>query len=116
MKIRTLEEPYRAVVLAEKYKKFPANVQAAIATPEAERTPGQVLLANQVTRTVSAGGAEIDRLMKPEDLEQKKKLTAELARIEKEKPAPIPMAMGITDGDYRFTPDGPGDEPAPAKA
>ncbi len=53
--------------------------------------------------------------MKPEDLEQKKKLTAELARIEKEKPAPIPMAMGITDGDYRFTPDGPGDEPAPGK-
>ena len=25
------------------------------------------------------------------------------------------MAMGITDGDYRFTPDGPGDEPAPGK-
>jgi len=23
--------------------------------------------------------------------------------------------MGITDGDYRFTPDGPGDEPAPGK-
>jgi len=25
------------------------------------------------------------------------------------------MAMGITDGDYRFTLDGPGDEPAPGK-
>ena len=25
------------------------------------------------------------------------------------------MAMGMTDGDYRFTPDGPGDEPAPGK-
>jgi hypothetical protein len=23
--------------------------------------------------------------------------------------------MGVTDGDYRFTPDGPGDEPAPGK-
>ena len=61
MTIRTLEQPYRAVLLAEKYKKFPANVQAAIATPEAERTPGQVLLANQVIRTVSAGSSEIDR-------------------------------------------------------
>ena len=30
-----LEQPYREVLLAEKYKKFPANVQAAIATPEA---------------------------------------------------------------------------------
>jgi hypothetical protein len=25
------------------------------------------------------------------------------------------MAMGVTDGDYRFTPDGPGDEPALGK-
>jgi hypothetical protein len=25
------------------------------------------------------------------------------------------MAMSVTDGDYRFTPDGPGDEPAPGK-
>ena len=23
--------------------------------------------------------------------------------------------MGVTDGDYRFAPDGPGDEPAPGK-
>ncbi|HYI94930.1 MAG TPA: PSD1 and planctomycete cytochrome C domain-containing protein [Bryobacteraceae bacterium] len=113
--IRTVEQPYRAVILAERYKKFPANVQQAIATPEAERTPGQVLLANQVTRTVSAPPAEIDKIMKPEDLEEKKRLAAEVVEIEKQRPAPIPLAMGITDGDYRFTPDGPGDEPAPGK-
>ena len=70
MKIRTIEA-HRGVILAEKYKKFPANVQAAIATPEAERTPGQVLLADQVTRTVSAASSEIDRIMKPEDLDRK---------------------------------------------
>ncbi len=114
-KIRAVEQPYRAVILAEKYKKFPANVQQAIATPEAERTPGQTLLANQVTRTVSAAPAEIDRIMKPDDLAEKKRLSAEMAEIEKQRPAPIPVAMGITDGDYRFTPDGPGDEPAPGK-
>src|SRR5262249_11482542 len=28
-------------------------------------------------------------------------------------PAPLPVAAGIRDGDYRFTPDGPGDEPVP---
>ena len=27
--------------------------------------------------------------------------------------APLPIAAGIRDGDYRFTPDGPGDEPVP---
>jgi hypothetical protein len=114
-KIREVEQPYRETLLAEKYKKFPPNVQEAIATPEAQRTPGQVLLANQVIRTVGVGSAEIDRIIKPEDLARKKELLALQASIEKERPAPIPMAMGITDGDYRFTPDGPGDEPAPGK-
>jgi hypothetical protein len=114
-KIRTLDEPYRQELLPAKYKRFPENVQIAIRTPEAQRTPGQVLLANQIIRTVSVSPGEIDRIMKPEDLAQKKKLQAEIAEIEKERPKAIPMAMSVTDGDYRFTPDGPGDEPAPGK-
>jgi hypothetical protein len=63
--------PIEGPLLAEKYKKFPANVQAAIATPEETRTPGQALLAGQVVRTVSVSSAEIDRAMKPADLETK---------------------------------------------
>src|SRR5258708_31906830 len=35
--------------------------------------------------------------------------------LEARRPAPIPVDMGITDGDYRFVPDGAGDEPAPGK-
>ncbi|HYP12838.1 MAG TPA: DUF1553 domain-containing protein, partial [Bryobacteraceae bacterium] len=58
---------------------------------------------------------DIDRVLEPQDLARKKQLAAELAQVEKERPEPIPVAMGITDGDYRFTPDGPGDEPAPGK-
>ena len=114
-KLRELERPYREQLLPAKYKKFPQNVQEAIATPEDKRTAGQALLASQVIRTVSVSGAEIDRIMKPEDSAQKQLLNEEIARIEKERPKPIPVAMGITDGDYRFTPDGPGDEPAPGK-
>ena len=114
-KLRDLEQPYRDRLLPAKYSRFPKNVQDAIATPEAERTPGQVLLAGQVIRTVSVSAAEIARIITPEDLEQSRKLNAEIASIEKERPAPIPVAAGITDGDYRFTPDGPGDEPAPGK-
>jgi Protein of unknown function (DUF1553)/Protein of unknown function (DUF1549)/Planctomycete cytochrome C len=113
--LRELERPYREQLLPAKYKRFPQNVQEAIATPEDKRTPGQTLLAGQVIRTVSVSEAEIDRIMKPEDKAQKQILKAEIARIEKERPEPIPVAMGITDGDYRFTPDGPGDEPAPGK-
>ena len=114
-KLRELDQPYKDRLLPAKYKKFPANVREAIATPEEKRTPGQVLLAGQVIRTVSVSPAEIDRIMTPEDLAQKKKLNGELAAIEQERPKPIPMAAIVTDGDYRFTPDGPGDEPAPGK-
>ena len=114
-KIRTLETPYRNALLPAKYKRFPQNVQDAIAVPEASRTPGQQLLASQVIRTVSVSSGEIDRIMKPEDLAEKRRLDAQIAAINKQRPKPIPVAMGMTDGDYRFTPDGPGDEPAPGK-
>lgn len=113
--LRSLEQPYRDLLLPPKYKTFPENVRVAIATPEEKRTPGQKLLASQVLLTVSVSSAEIDRVMKSEDLAAKKTLLAQIKTVELERPAPIPVAMGITDGDYRFTPDGPGDEPAPGK-
>jgi len=113
--MRGLDQPYRDRLLPDKYKEFPENVQIAIRTPAGERTPGQVLLAAQVIRTTEVSSREIERIMKPGDLTRKRALAAEIRRIEKEKPPPIPMAMGITDGDYRFTPDGPGDEPEPGK-
>ena len=114
-KLKAIDQPYRDRLLPEKYKKYPENIQQAIATPEAQRTPGQVLLANQVIRTVTVPQDEIERIASPADLASKKALTAEMKVAENQKPAPIAMAMGITDGDYRFTPDGPGDEPAPGK-
>ncbi len=113
--LKEIDEQYRAILLPEKYKKFPENIQEAINTPEEKRTPGQVLLANQIIRTVNVSPGEIERIMKPEDLARKKGLNAEIAALEKTRPAPIPVAMGVTDGDFRFTPDGPGDEPAPGK-
>jgi hypothetical protein len=113
--VRQLEQPYRDMLLPEKYKEFPENVQIAIRTPESERTPGQALLAAQVIRTTSVSGKEIERIMKPDALARRRELLDKIERLEKEKPVPIPLAMGITDGDYRFTPDGPGDEPEPGK-
>ncbi len=113
--LREIEEPYRLNLAQQKYKKYPANVQRAIAIPEDKRTPGEALLANQVIRTTSASSEEIDRIISPEDLARKKALNAEIIAAEKERPKPIPMAAGVTDGDYRFAPDGAGDEPAPGK-
>ena len=33
-----------------------------------------------------------------------------MAALEKERPAPLPMAEIVTDGDYRFSPLGEGDD------
>lgn len=113
--IKLLEQPYREVLLTAKYKKWPEHIQKAVFTPEKERTPGQVLLANQIIRTTAVSPGEIDRAMNTADLEKKRQLESRIREIEKNKPKAIPVAMGITDGDYRLTPDGAGDEPAPGK-
>jgi hypothetical protein len=115
LQIKTVEKPYRDQIFPGKYKRFPQNIQDAIATPEDKRTPGQALLASQVIRTVGVSDAEIDRIISPADKAEKQRLLALIADAEKDRPAPIPQAMAMTDGDYRFTPDGPGDEPAPGK-
>jgi hypothetical protein len=113
--LRDLDQPYRDRILPGKYRVFPQNIQDAIGTPENQRTPGQKLLADQVIRSVTVSDSEINRIVSPEDSVHRKQLRDAIAAAEKERPAPIPMAMGVTDGDYRFTPDGPGDEPAPGK-
>ncbi len=116
LQLREVEAPpYRERIAQEKYKKFPDNIQRAIATPEDKRTPGEKLLASQVIRTTSVTSDEIDKIISPEALAKKKALNAQIEAVEKERPKPIPMAAGVTDGDYRYTPDGPGDEPAPGK-
>ena len=113
--IKLLEQPYRDALLAVKYKKWPEHIQKAVFTPEKDRTLGQVLLANQIIRTTSVLAPELDRTMSAPDLEKKRTLEKEIRAIEKNRPKAIPVAMGITDGDYRLTPDGAGDEPAPGK-
>jgi hypothetical protein len=113
--LRALQKPYKDQLLPAKYKKYPQNVQDAIATPEAKRTPGQALLAGQVIRTVDVSEVEIARVISPEDKARQQQIQAAISKAEKDRPEPIPMAMAVTDGDYRFTPDGPGDEPAPGK-
>jgi hypothetical protein len=115
LELANLEQPYKDKLLPAKYAVFPKNIQEAIATPEDKRTPGQALLASQVIRTVTVPSEEIQKIATTEDNAARKKLNAQIRELEKQRPAPIPVAEGITDGDYRFTPDGPGDEPAPGK-
>src|SRR5262249_2066496 len=47
--------------------------------------------------------------------EARQKLISQIEELQKKLPAPLQVAEGIRDGDYRLTPDGAGDEPLPGK-
>ncbi len=111
-RIREIEEPYRKAAFEKKLATFPADIQAAVRTPADQRTEGQKLLATQV---LSIRGGNYRSLMKPEDRAAADALTRRIKDLEKQLPAPLPVAMGIRDGDYRLTPMGPGDDEAPGK-
>jgi mono/diheme cytochrome c family protein len=111
-KIAAIEKPYRDTLRAEYIKReFPPNVQAAVFKPEAERTPGEQLLATQVLGGGGGGNPEeLAKLMSAEEMAQTKELSSQVAALEQQRPAPLPMAEIITDGDWRFYPNGRGDE------
>ena len=109
--IKKIEAPYRRALFDKKLKTFPEDIQIAIRIPEEERTSGQKLLATQVLSIVAAGRKELG--LTDSDREQVRKLEAQIEEWEKTLPPAPPIAAGIRDGDYRFTPDGLGDEPVP---
>jgi hypothetical protein len=108
--IKKLEAPYVEKLRQDAYRQFPENVQHAIAKPEAERTPGEQLLAQQVIEQVNPNGRAVDRVLTPDEAAKKKALADRIAVLDKEKPKPLPEAEIVTDGDYRFAPNGDGDE------
>jgi hypothetical protein len=109
--IDAVEAPYRDKLRIEQIqRRFPEAIYRAAAKPEAERTPGEQLLAVQVITGVNIPGPQIDKVMTPDELARKRELTARMAALEKERPAALPMAEIATDGDHRFSPLGEGDD------
>ncbi len=111
-RIAEIQKPYTQRLRAERLLKFPAEIQEAVKTPEEQRTAGQKLLAAQV-ESIGVGGVEA--ILSDEDAVRIEAIKAEIAVIEKGLPEPLPLAMGIRDGDYRLAPNGLGDEVQPGK-
>ncbi len=108
--VDAIETPYREELRAQMIReRFPENVQAAAFKPEAERTPGEQLLATQVL-TINPPRAQVAEALSPEDKARVDELNAQIAALEDERPPTPAMAHIVTDGDYRFAPDGPGDQ------
>jgi mono/diheme cytochrome c family protein len=109
--IRRIEEPYREAAFQKKLNTFPEDVRIAVRTPEETRTAGQKLLAAQVLSIRNTVARDLT--LSDADNAARRKLQDRLRELRAQLPKPLPVAAGIRDGDYRFTPDGPGDEPLP---
>ena len=57
----------------------------------------------------------MERALSAEDKAKREALQARIEELQRQRPKEPPSGIGITDGDYRFAPDGFGDEPAPGK-
>ena len=107
--ITAIEAPYRDRFRRELIEeRFPENVQAAAFKPAAERTPGEQLLAAQVL-SINSPRWDIAGALSPEHRARWDALRAQVAALDAERPPAPEMAEIVTDGDYRFVPDGPGD-------
>jgi hypothetical protein len=125
--IARIEAPYRKEAYEKKLAKFPEEIQVAVHTPENLRTPGQKLLAAQIISldvdpdaaaaiAVQAGLQAGPRLkVSDADNAARQALLKRIEELQKKLPPQLPIAEGVRDGDYRLTPDGPGDEPLPGK-
>ena len=108
-RVSAIEAPYREKLRAKMIReRFPENVQAAAFKPEAERTPGEQLLAAQVL-TLNPPRRQVAAALSPEDKARVDELRGEIAALEEQRPPAPAMAHIVTDGDYRFAPNGPGD-------
>ena len=110
--IDEIDKPYHdKLALEEIRKKYPPEVVRAVEKPESERTPGEKLTRNPGARVgrQRRSSAAVDKIMSPEDAAKKKALNDQIAALNAEKPAPLPMASIVTDGDWRSVELGYGD-------
>jgi len=109
--IERLEQPFRETLQLEWIKRqFPEHIVRVVLKPDAERTPGDKLLVEQVLKAAYVSAAQLDRALPPAQAQEKKDLTARIAALESQRPKPLPMAEIVTDGDYRSSPLGQGDD------
>ena len=107
--IAEIEAPHRERLRTELIKeRFPENVQQAAFKPEAERTAGEQLLAAQVL-SINPPRRQVVEALSEAEGDRWSKLTAAVEALEAVRPPEPPMAEIVTDGDYRYAPDGPGD-------
>jgi hypothetical protein len=88
-----------------------ANPDMIAADLDATAKSKALAKANQVFGVVDYGRTGLK--LGPEDEARRSALRERIAKIEERLPAPLPVADGVRDGDYRLMPDGLGDSTIP---
>jgi mono/diheme cytochrome c family protein len=92
-----LEKPYRDRILDEKKSRLPDYIQIALKTPPEQRTEGQRLNATQVEKTLGVESEELLAALSEPDRARHTELKQEIARIDGQRPKPLPAAMTVKE-------------------
>lgn len=95
--LASLEKPYLDAAEKEAIGRFPDDIQAMIRKPFAQREPLESQLATLAWRQVIYDWERIDRNLKGQDKERILALRRQLAALEKDKPAALPIAFAAAD-------------------
>jgi hypothetical protein len=92
-----LVEPRLADLYKENFDKFPTEIQTAITTAAAERTPIQWQMYYKARPQIEHSESEAAHELKGENKKRWTELKADLARFDGIKPAPEPVAQAMID-------------------
>jgi Protein of unknown function (DUF1553)/Protein of unknown function (DUF1549) len=92
-----LEEPYRAKAFEKKLANISDEARTAHRTSEAKRTLRQQELVNQTARLVAMTVNDVLAIMSKDDRARHEQLRKTLQQFDSQKPAPLPVAMGLQD-------------------
>ncbi|HXG12837.1 MAG TPA: DUF1553 domain-containing protein [Gemmataceae bacterium] len=95
--IARLEAPYRKRLYEAKLARLDDEVRAAHRTPPAERTALQKDLVEKTTRFVTVSSQEVVKALSEPDRARYQELQRQLRQHDGKRPAPLPVAMGLTD-------------------
>jgi hypothetical protein len=96
--VAKLEAPTRQRLRQARLAKISDEAQAAQRTPPAQRTPAQKDLVAATDRLIAVGQAEVDKALSVPDRQLQESLLAELKKVERLKPIPLPSTLALEDG------------------
>jgi hypothetical protein len=96
-KLNELERPVRDRILAQRRANLPEPTRIALNTPSAQRTPEQDKLARDAAPLLKISWDELLAALTPEEAEARKRIKADLQKIEAQRPTPLPAAWSVVE-------------------